>query len=628
MAIEAAFGSWTSPITTDLLVADSISFYDMQASEEALYWTELHPTEKGRLALIRYTEAEGETRLVPDHSIRTRVHEYGGGAFCCTNRSLLFSSDEDRQLYSIDPSGKVTKWTDTPSVRYADGQGHYWVAEKHDGTVDNYLAYVDQGKAKVVASGHDFYSAPRLSPDGKQLAYITWDFPDMQWDSSPLWLATVDAKGDLSEAKKIAGGPDESICQVQWSPKGELHFVSDKTGFWNLYRYIDDNVEPLCPMEAEFGEPAWIFGRSTYAFLSDGKILCRYVVKGVDHLGLLDPNTKNLQRLELPYTVIQNVVPFQNKVYLLAASPSQPLSIVALDLKTGETALIKQSTNVAITEEWISKPEIIEYPAAEGKSGYAFYYPPKNPNYKPLPGEKPPLIVKSHGGPTARSFPYLNLQIQYWTSRGFAFVDVNYGGSSGYGREYLKRLEGNWGVVDVDDCISAAKTLVEQDLADPDRLLIRGGSAGGYTTLAALAFHDFFAGGTSYYGVSDLELLYSDSHKFEIKYTDRLVAPYPEQIDLIRDRSPIHHVDKIRKPVLLLQGEEDKVVPPNQATEIYEALKAKGTLVGMLMFEGEGHGFRQAQNLKRSLDAELYFYSKILEIKLSEQFDPLPVELY
>ncbi|NGX37287.1 MAG: Dipeptidyl aminopeptidase BIII [Chlamydiae bacterium] len=619
MAIIATFGSWVSPITTDSIVQETISFYEMQADENALYWTELHPNDKGRIALVRYDGKE--TPLADEVSIRTRVHEYGGGALCIDQGDVIYSNDEDSQLYSLTRGGKLT---DEPNMRYADGSGNIWVAEIHDNDVENCLVNIETGEK--VASGHDFYSCPRISPDGKRLAYVTWDFPYMQWDSSTLWLAEIH-DGKLQNPQAISGGPDESVCQVQWSPSGQLHFVSDKTGFWNLYRYRDGQAENLCEMEAEFTFPPWVFGRPCYTFVSDGSIICMYAVKGIDHLGRINPEKKTLEDLQQPFTAIHNLVTYQDKVYFFGASQTLPNSIICFDPKSNTFEVVKQSSKVAITEEWISKGEVLEYPSMNGKVGYAFYYPPKNPNYKAPEGEKPPLIVKSHGGPTARSYSQFSLEIQYWTSRGFALVDVNYGGSTGYGREYFKRLEGAWGILDVEDCISAAKTLVDKGLADPSKLLIRGGSAGGYTTLAALTFHDVFVAGTSYYGVSDLELLYEDTHKFEAQYTDRLVASYPDGVALIRERSPINHVEKISAPILLLQGEEDKIVPPNQAFKIYDALEEKGTPVGMILFEGEGHGFRQAPNIKRALDAELYFYSKVLGFELAEPFQTPPVEI-
>lgn len=623
LAMKAACGTWESPITTDLISKEVVTFLDMQADEKALYWTELHPTEKGRMALVRYTPEEGEKPLLKEYSVRSRVHEYGGGSFCLYKGSVIFSNDQDYQLYSLDGTN-IKPLTFTPDCRYADGSGLIWVGEKEG--KENYLVSLKEGK--TIASGHDFYSSPRVSPDGKKLAYITWDFPYMQWDSSTLWVADIGEDGQIKNSRMIAGGPDESICQVQWSKDNVLHFVSDKTGFWNLYRLRKDKVEPLCEMEAEFGNPAWVFGRPTYAFLDNGKIVCLYVIRGVDHLGLLDPEKKSLKDLGLPFTMIQSIVALQGKVYFFGASPTLPPSLICYDPHHNQYKVIKQSFASSMGAEWISQGENIEYASADGKKGYAFYYPPKNPHFQPLEGERPPLIVKCHGGPTSRSYSYLELSIQYWTSRGFAVVDVNYGGSTGYGREYFKRLEGNWGILDVEDSIAAAQSLVAKGLADRHRLFIRGGSAGGYTTLCALTSHAVFAGGTSYFGVSDLELLYMDSHKFEAKYTDRLVAPYPERVDLIRERSPIHHIDKISAPVLLLQGEEDKVVPPNQAFTIYDQLKAKGTPVGMILFEGEGHGFRRGPNIKRALDAELYFYAKILKLQLTPPFAEPPVEIF
>jgi len=619
--MTASFGSWESPITSDSITSESISFKEMQATRDALYWLEGRPSEMGRVALVSYDGNE-ETDLLNELSVRTRVHEYGGGAFAA-GKEFIYSNGEDGQLYTLD--GK--KLTDAPNCRFADGANRIWVAEKHGAEVENLLVFVGDDKVHELASGHDFYSSPRISPDGKKLAFITWDFPNMQWDSSTLWLADIDPEHKLQNLKPISGGPDESVCQVQWSSEGNLHFVSDKTGFWNLYRQKDGVVENLCPMEAEFGIPAWVFGLPTYTFLTDGKILCSYTVKGVDHLGKIDPKTKSLEDLNQPFTRIMNLVSYKDKVYFFGATPTTPVSIIAYDPNENSYETLKQSSNASITEDWISKGEVLEYPSMDGKSGYAFYYPPKNPDYEAPEGEMPPVIIDAHGGPTGRSYTYFMLDVQYWTSRGFAVVDVNYGGSTGYGREYFKRLEKNWGVLDVADCIAAAHALVDKGLADPSKLIIRGGSAGGYTALAALAFHNVFAAGTSYFGVSDLELLYEDTHKFEAKYTDILVAPFPEEVELIRSRSPVHSADQISSPVLLLQGDEDKVVPPNQSQVIYEALKKNNIPVGMLLFEGEGHGFRKADSIKRSLDAELYFYSEILGIELPEPFDEPPVEI-
>lgn len=619
---EVPYGNWPSIITTELITQESIGFSDMQSDGSDLYWGETRPLEKGRIALMKRTANGKIAEVDPNISVRTRVHEYGGGAFAAYMGIVYFSNDRDRAFYSIDAKGKLRKLCDDTQKRFADGcisaDGKliYLVCEEHcqDGKVLNYLVQMDwEGNQKVIASGHDFYSSPRLSPDGKKLAFLSWDFPNMPWDGTTLWLLNV---GEDTPAE-IGGGPDESICQVQWSPKGDLYFCSDRSGFWNIYRLKKGKVgfECIYEMDAEFGQPAWVFGRPTYAFISHPggeALVAAYSDKGIDKLALLLPNDHQLKELELPFTYAANLCSIEGKVYFFGASPTMPLSLIELDPQTGETGVIKRGVKAVPDKEWISLPELIEYPSMDNKKGYGFYYPPKNPNCRGLPGEKPPLVVRCHGGPTARASAFLSLEVQYWTSRGYAFVDVNYGGSTGYGREYFKRLEGNWGVLDVEDALSAAHTLTARGDVDPQRLFIRGGSAGGYTVLCAVARDQTFAGGTSYFGISDLELLYQDGHKFESRYTDRLVAPYPEEIDLIRERSPINHIEKISTPLLLLQGDEDKIVPPNQSEVIYEALKKRGVPVEYFLFKGEGHGFRSAENIRKSLEEELKFYQNLL----------------
>lgn len=622
----APFGSWDSPLTSEELVKGSGRFFDLQSDSKGVYSSEIHPQEGGRTALIQIAPGK-EVDLAPEANVRTRVYEYGGGAFAVRDGVIIYSEDVGGQLVVLG-KGPLTHCEGT---RFADGSIHpkrldsVWVGELHGVSVENFLAFVaEDGSMKKIAEGHDFYSSPRFSPDGKKLAFITWDFPSMQWDSSTLWLADIDTKGTLSSIQKIAGGKEESVCQVQWSPEGVLHFVSDKTGYWNLYKW-NGKVEPLCEMEAEFGVPAWVFGRPTYAFLSGGNILASYIEKGISSLGILDSKTKRLTRCTLPFTAIFSVVVRGEKGYFIGASPQIPSSLIEYDIRSGQYTILRSSTDLSLPTDLISVGELISYPSLNGKEGYAFYYPPKNPKFNAPKGELPPLIVQSHGGPTAQVFCCLSTQIQFWTSRGYAFVDVNYGGSTGYGREYFKRLEGNWGIVDVQDCISAAKTLAARGIVDEKRLLIRGGSAGGYTTLLALATTDLFAAGTSYYGVSDIALLCQDSHKFESKYADLLVAPYPEQLPLINERSPIYHLDSFSTPLLLLQGGEDKIVPPNQSFAIYDKLKEKGCPVAIILFPEEGHGFRKAENLKRSLDAELYFYTTILGIPVTGGQIPPPV---
>jgi dipeptidyl aminopeptidase/acylaminoacyl peptidase len=398
-------------------------------------------------------------------------------------------------------------------------------------------------------------------------------------------------------------------------------------GFWNLYRYERNQEVNLCEMEAEFAPPPWVFGMPSYAFVDDGSLICAITENGDDFLGLLDPSNRSVEKLDTPYTAISNVVAWKGKVYFFGGSPNLPTSIVCYDPKKQVCTTIKESFCNPFPKEQISIPESIAFETADGYVGHALYYPPKNPRFQPPKGELPPLLVKVHGGPTARSPNQLSLTVQYWASRGYAFLDVNYGGSTGFGRAYMKRLEGNWGIVDVDDVIRATRALVGRGLADFNRLLIHGGSAGGYTTLAALAFHDIFAGGTSLFGIGDIEMFCKGGHKFEEKYSDMLVAPYPTGVNLIRERSPINHVDKMSRPTLILQGDQDTIVPPSQSIAIFEALKEKKIPTGILIFEGEGHGFKKADTIKKSLDAQLYFYADILGIELSEPFKNPPVAI-
>lgn len=617
----ASYGSWLSPISSDSVVQDSVQFYEMQGGEDGLYWLEFSPKGKGRFSLIRYDGKE--TSLLPEISVRTRVHEYGGGAFFVDAENVIYSNDSDRQLYDL--TGRQLTYAE--NWRFADGCGFIWVAEKHDGSVENCLVSIENKKLRVIASGHDFYSSPRLSPNKKQLAFITWDFPKMQWDSSTLWLADRGEDGNIYNLRPIAGGNEVSVCNIQWSPQGVLHYVSDERGFLNLYRFDGARGKNLCEMEAEFASPPWVFGMSSYAFLDDGFLICAFTQKGKDFLGRLDPKTGKLKKLEIPFTAITNVVAWNRKIYFFGGSPTTFSSIVCYDPQEESCKIVKESCRNILSKEQISISESIFFKTTDGHLGHAFYYPPKNSSFQDTSGRPPPLLVKAHGGPTSRSSNQLSLTVQYWTSRGYAFLDVNYGGSTGFGRSYMKRLEGNWGVIDVDDIVQATKVLVDRGFADKDRLLIHGGSAGGYTALTALAFYDIFVAGTSLYGVSDIEMLCKDTHKFEKKYIDILVAPYPDSIDLIRQRSPITHVNKMSRPILLLQGEEDTIVPPKQSIVIFEALKKKRIPTGILLFKGEGHGFKRAENIKKSLDAQLFFYSEVLGMELPEPFDEPPVDI-
>jgi dipeptidyl aminopeptidase/acylaminoacyl peptidase len=635
----APYGSWRSPITADLIVAETIRLGLIGLDGDDLYWSEMRPAEGGRYVVVRRTP-DGRTADVtpPPFNARTRVHEYGGGATVVADGTIYFSNWEDQRLYRQDPGGQPRPITPEAELRYADGvvdrgRGRM-VCVREDHTVAGReavnaivsLALDGNGDTQVLASGNDFYAAPRLSPDGTHLAWLTWNHPNMPWDGTALWVGELRADGSLGRAERVAGGLDESIFQPEWSPEGVLHFVSDRTGWWNLYRWHDGRVEPLAEMAAEFGLPQWVFGMATYGFASAERIICAYTERGTWHLAGLNTATGRLTPIDTPYSEIGTVRAERGRAVLLAGSPTEPTSLVQLDLATGQVEVLRRSSGVPVDPGYLSPPQPIEFPTEDGLSAHAFFYPPRNRDYVAPSGERPPLLVISHGGPTGATSSTLDLGIQYWTSRGIGVLDVNYGGSTGYGRIYRQRLEGRWGVVDVDDCANSARYLVQRGAVDGNRLIIRGGSAGGYTTLCALTFRDVFQAGASYYGVSDLAALAQETHKFESRYLDRLVGPYPERADLYRERSPIHFTDRLSCPVIFFQGLEDPVVPPSQAESMVEALRAKGLPVAYVPFEGEQHGFRRAEHIKRALEAELYFYARVFGFELAEPVEPVPIE--
>jgi dipeptidyl aminopeptidase/acylaminoacyl peptidase len=574
----------------------------------------------------------------PPFNARTRVHEYGGGAFAVADGTVCFSNFADQRLYRQDPGGQPKPITPEVGLRYADAvfdrrRGRLiCVREDHTApgqeAVNTIVALdaagVDAGQ--ILASGNDFYSSPRLSREGSRLAWLTWNHPNMPWDGTELWVAELDQNGSVSGAKLVAGGLEESIFQPEWSPDGILCFVSDRSGWWNLYRWRDGRIEHLVAMEAEFGRPQWMFGMTTYAFESASRIVCSLGRRGTWQLASLEIASRRLTPIETPYTEIVNVRAAPGRAAFLAGSPTEGMSVVQLDLASSRARVLRSSTDAAVDARYLSRPEPIEFPTEGGLTAHALFYRPCNGDYAPPSAERPPLMVKSHGGPTSAVSSVLNLGIQYWTSRGIAVLDVNYGGSTGYGRPYRNRLRGQWGVVDVDDCINGAAYLVERGDVDGERLAIAGGSAGGYTTLCALTFRDFFGAGASHFGVSDLEALETETHKFESHYSDLLVGPYPERADLYRERSPVNYTERLSCPVIFFQGLEDKIVLPNQAERMVEALRAKGVPVAYLPFEGEQHGFRRAENISRALDAELYFYSRIFGFPLAEPVEPVAIE--
>ena len=633
------YGSWKSPITSDLIVAGTIGLSEIALDGEDIYWIEGRPSEGGRSVIVRRTP-DGNIADVtpPGFNARTTVHEYGGGAYIVDNGVVYFSNFKDQQLYRQAQGQAPERVTSAEKLRYADGvidrrrNLMFCVREDHtlsDQGAANTLVRIDLAgdfAGEVITFGNDFYSSPRLSPDGTRLAWLTWNHPNMPWDGSELWIGELDDAGRITYSELLAGGKTESIFQPQWSPGGVLYFVSDRSGWWNLYRIGDKGVEPLVEKAAEFGAPQWVFRMSTYAFESEHRIISAFCENGVWQLASVDTEICRLDSINVPYTEIDSVQASPGRALFCGASPSATVSIISLDLATRELNVLRRSSSIEVESAYLSVARAVEFPTENSLSAHAFFYAPVNADFQAPEDERPPLIVISHGGPTHAGYTALKLTIQYWTSRGFGVLDVNYGGSTGYGTEYRRRLNGNWGVVDVDDCVNGACYLVERGEADGNRLIIRGGSAGGYTTLAALTFRDVFKAGASYYGISDIELLEQDCHKFESRYNDSLVGPYPERKDLYWQRSPIHFTERLSCPMILFQGLEDKVVPPNQAEMMYEAALKKGLPVAYVAFEGEQHGFRKSENIKRSLDCELYFYSKVFGFELAEPVDPVKIE--
>jgi dipeptidyl aminopeptidase/acylaminoacyl peptidase len=634
------FGSWRSPITSDLIVQGVVGIGQIALDGSDVYWSEMRPSEQGRYVLVcRHPSGEVVDVTPSPFNVRTRVQEYGGGSFLIKRGVVYFSNFSDQRLYRQNPGEAPQAITPEGKLRFADGvidEGRHrliCVCEDH-GTgakeAVNSIVEIDLDRStiRLLGGGHDFFAAPRMSPDGSTLAYLAWDHPNMPWDGCHLLVAHFGADGAIDRTERIAGGPSESIFQPEWSPDGSLYFVSDSSGWWNLYRLNGGKIEPVVQMEAEFGVPQWVFGLSTYAFDSAERIVCSYIDKGTTRLALLDTVSGRLDPIESPYTRFDGVRVERGKAYFVGGSPSESSCLVELDLATREHRVLRRSSNVEVDAGYISLPETIEFPTTIGpltKTAWGFFYRPVNKDFEGAAGEKPPLIVMSHGGPTAATTATLRLGTQYWTSRGFAVLDVNYGGSTGYGREYRERLKGQWGIVDVDDCVNGALYLARRGDVDPKRLAITGGSAGGYTTLCALAFRDVFTAGASHYGVSDLEALEVDTHKFESQYSHSLVGPYPERKDLYFARSPINFVDRLNAPVIFFQGLEDRIVPPNQAEMMVEALKRKGLPVAYLTFEGEQHGFRQAANIKRALDAQLYFYGRVFGFEPADDIEPVTI---
>ncbi|HYN26109.1 MAG TPA: S9 family peptidase [Pyrinomonadaceae bacterium] len=637
----APYGSWKSPITSDLIVSSSVGLSQPTIAGQDIYWVEMRPFEGGRNVIVRLDASGAATDVnPPPFNARTRVHEYGGGDFVVSDGVIYFSNFADQRLYKQIPGGEPRPITPEADLRYADASVDakrrrlICVREDHrvagreavNTLVSIGLDGVNDGE-QVLVYGNDFYSSPRVSSDGTRLAWLTWDHPQMPWDGTELWTGDFQAGGSLTNTQRVAGGITESIFQPEWSPNGTLYFVSDRNGWWNLYRRrADGEIETVTELTSELGVPQWIFGMSNYGFESADKIICTYYERGMSQLASIDSRTRKLQPIDTNYTDITFLRAAPGQAVFRAGSPAEPPSVVRLDLNTRTFEVLRWSNNLDIGAGYFSSPRTIEFPTTDGLTAHGFFYPPQNLDYRAPGGERPPLLVKSHGGPTSAAATALSLTIQYWTSRGIGVLDVNYGGSTGYGRAYRERLKDQWGVVDVDDCANGARHLVAQGEVDGNRLMITGGSAGGYTTLCALTFRDTFKAGASHYGVSDAEALAKETHKFESRYLDGLFGPYPEKQEIYFQRSPINFTDRLSCPAIFFQGTEDKVVPRNQAEVMVQALRTKGIPVAYLPFEGEQHGFRQAKTIKRALDGELYFYSRVFGFELAEDVEPVQID--
>jgi dipeptidyl aminopeptidase/acylaminoacyl peptidase/uncharacterized protein (DUF2132 family) len=639
--VAAAFGTWKSPFSAELIAAQTLRLGQLAVMGDDILWTEGRPHEQGRNVLVWCSPEDGgkTVDLTPQPlNVRSRVHEYGGGAFTIGPKAAFFINDADSQIWRIRGNEAPAQLTHEGGKRFADmaidalNKRLICVCEDHSdpsGEPRNSLVGVKfaNGQVQKLVTGHDFVSSPTLSPTGRQLAWLSWNHPHMPWDGTTLWRCEVRGDGSLSEPVHVAGGDAESIFQPSWSPNGDLYFVSDRSGWWNLYRARRDEVQALHPMEAEFGVPQWAFGLSTYGFDGRGRVVCSYAQSGQAHLAVLDTRVQPMtfEPLGEPFSQISELKIGADFAVFIAGQPDSPDAVVRLDLQTGEQQVLRKSSTARIDARCVSRAEHISYPTENGQVAHAYFYAPTHVGHCGLPDELPPLVVMTHGGPTGCTTAAFKWAAQYWTSRGFAVVDVNYGGSTGHGRAYRERLNGQWGVVDVDDAVNAARFLVARGDVDAQRLVIRGSSAGGYTTLCALTFREFFKAGASHYGIGDLEALARDTHKFESRYLDKLVGPYPSEQALYQARSPIHHTARLSSPMILLQGAQDKVVPPAQAQAMFEAVKAKGLPVAYLLFEGEQHGFRRPTNVRRALEAELYFYGQVLGFTPADAIEPVEI---
>ena len=620
MSAHKPYGSWPSPLTASRVTAGALRLDHVQLDGEDVYWVEGRASEGGRYVIVRRTADGAIIDVTPTvFNVRTRVHEYGGAAYTVDRGTIYFANFADQRIYRQRP-GAVPEPITAEGGFYADFRVDRTrdrlisVREDHSkaGEAINTIVAIGGGET-VLVSGADFYSDPIVSPDGASLAWLQWHHPNMPWDGTELCVARFETDGTLGPARTIAGGATESIFQPEWSPDGTLYFVSDRSGWWNLHRLLNGEVEVVHAMAVEFGKPQWTFSMVTYAFMSAERIAATYTQGGRWQLALIDTRSRTCTPVPLPVQPLESIHATADAIYFIGGSATEANAITRLALADRSTEVLRSASAERIEPAWISVPEAITFTAA-GRDVHAFYYPPVNPAVTAPAGERPPLLVLTHGGPTGASSDVLDSKVQFWTSRGFAVLDINYSGSTGYGRAYRERLNGQWGIADVTDAVGGAEAMVAAGKADPARLAIRGGSAGGYTTLAALTFHQVFKAGASYYGISDLEVLQQDTHKFESRYNESLIGPYPAAREVYVARSPIHFTDRLSCPIILFQGLDDKVVPPNQSEMMAAAVRKKGLKVKYVTFEGEQHGFRKAENIIRALEEELAFYRDVFGV--------------
>ncbi len=637
--IAAPFGTWKSPISAQAIAAGSKSLSSVRIHGEKTFWLEGLAAQSGRVALVAAGRGQSPQAITDATvNVRSRVHEYGGGAFQVTDDAVYFSNFSDNLVYSQRLGETAQPITHNSLLRHADfcvdASRHRLIAVQEDHTLAGReaanrlvsLSMVEPGVSMVLAEGYDFYAAPRLSPDGRQLAWLCWNHPLMPWDGCEFWLGDVDSDGAISNARSLAGGPAESMCQPTWSPIGDLFVVSDRTGWWNIYRVCGAALQPICPMNVEFGQPHWVFGRSMFGFSDAHQLVATYIENGISKLTRIDVRNGARTPIETNYTDIQEIAVGHDCVVALAASSTLPMQVLRIDLAGAQCTPFAHSTDVIPEQPYLSTPQGIGFESAGGRLAHALFYPPANADYVAPADALPPLIVTSHGGPTGMAGNGLRLGLQYWTSRGFAVLDVNYGGSAGFGRAYRALLKERWGIVDVEDCVAGAQYLAQRGWVDRERMAIRGGSASGFTTLCALAFHHVFKAGASHYGVSDLAALDADTHKFESHYTTQLVAGPLEREKVYQQRSPLAHAHNIACPMIFFQGLDDKVVPPAQSEVMVQALKARGVPVAYVAFPGEGHGFRKAGNIQRALEAELYFYGRVFGFTPADPLEPVEIQ--